>query len=1033
MALVLIAALFVTVLVWTSVTYLRRRDPLLRDLMLIFASMSMVFIVGGLRLIMGVPPGPVVAVLVALVIAQPYLTLRLVSRLRRVPSWVLWAALAGWIVGAAKIIFWPAELPNRAGWSVAIMIFLFDAVAAMLLAHEARNRGGAARIRLSCAAAATAVLGASLLLAGSRPGFAVLARAVMLIAALSYVLAFLPPRWLRRIWSRGAAYSVMQQLLASPADAQARQIWQRYCQGTRRVFGIDAVVVLLPGPDSLVRPVGDPDLGLGERRYPGDDGVARLLTSRITIDALAGWTDPPQVAVDLARGSGTRFVSAAPLPVPGAALVLLHRYRTLFADDDVAMFAELGAQAAALAERAGVLEERQRLAVIVESSADAILSKDLDGVITSWNAGAEELYGYRVEEAIGRDYAMLLAPGHRDEERRLRDRVARGERVEQLEVEHRTKAGAPVLASLTSSLITDAAGRPMGIACIVRDISELRRAEAMFRGLLEASPYGIIGVTADGGIVLINAEAERLFGYRRDELLGRSVDILVPERFRAVHLGQRRNYFADPRPRDMGVGLALAVVRKDGSEFPAEISLSALETEEGVIVSAAVRDVTERIHAQAERERLAAQAERDAAERRTQHTRRLESLGQLAGGVAHDFNNILAVIASYTELLVETLGNPVPDPQELSAARTDLAQIGRATERATRLTKQLLAFGRREITQAQVVSLNHVVGDVEQMLRRTLGEHIHLITHLDRDLCPVCVDPSQVEQVLLNLAVNARDAMPAGGTLSIDTSNTRLDEDEVADTGLAPGRYARIRISDTGTGMPPEVAERAFEPFFTTKPQGAGTGLGLATVYGICAAAGGHVRLYSENGIGTTITLVLPATDAEAGTGAPAAADRPADRPAERATAPRETILLVEDEAALREAAGRILRRAGYHVLVADGGAGALRLAQSHPDPIHLLLTDVIMPNMMGNEVAARVSALRPGIPVLYMSGYAQPVLTENGTLPPGVSIIEKPFTRSDLLDGVRARLRHGAAETPALAGGAHGGDQGEHATAEDG
>jgi CheY-like chemotaxis protein len=247
--------------------------------------------------------------------------------------------------------------------------------------------------------------------------------------------------------------------------------------------------------------------------------------------------------------------------------------------------------------------------------------------------------------------------------------------------------------------------------------------------------------------------------------------------------------------------------------------------------------------------------------------------------------------------------------------------------------------------------------------------------------------------------------MPSGGTLSIDTSNTELDEDDVADcTELAPGRYVRVRVSDTGSGMPPEVAERAFEPFFTTKPQGAGTGLGLATVYGIATAAGGHVRLYSEAGIGTTVTFVLPVSEeavtAPEAPAAPVAAATPAD--------PEATILLVEDEEALRNATRRILTRAGYDVLVADGGAAALRLAQHHPGPIHLLLTDVIMPNMMGNEVAARVHALRPDVPVLYMSGYAQPVLTENGTLQEGVIIIEKPFSRQDLLDRVHARLRHG-------------------------
>jgi CheY-like chemotaxis protein len=257
--------------------------------------------------------------------------------------------------------------------------------------------------------------------------------------------------------------------------------------------------------------------------------------------------------------------------------------------------------------------------------------------------------------------------------------------------------------------------------------------------------------------------------------------------------------------------------------------------------------------------------------------------------------------------------------------------------------------------------------------------------------------------------------MPSGGTLSIDTGNTELDEDDVADcTELAPGRYVRFRVSDTGSGMPAEVAERAFEPFFTTKPQGAGTGLGLATVYGIATAAGGHVRLYSEHGIGTTVTIVLPASD-DAVT---VIEETPQPGPSAVPAVPEATILLVEDEEALRVATSRILTRAGYEVLVADGGAAALRLAQQHPGPIHLLLTDVIMPVMMGNEVAARVQEIRPEVPVLYMSGYAQPVLTENGTLPPGVLIIEKPFTRRDLLDRVHARLSHAATgEDGAFAG----------------
>jgi two-component system cell cycle sensor histidine kinase/response regulator CckA len=391
------------------------------------------------------------------------------------------------------------------------------------------------------------------------------------------------------------------------------------------------------------------------------------------------------------------------------------------------------------------------------------------------------------------------------------------------------------------------------------------------------------------------------------------------------------------------------------------------------------------------------------------HARRLESLGQLAGGVAHDFNNILAVISNYAEMISETLDSPVPDPKDLADARQDIGQISRAAERATRLTKQLLAFGRRDIIQAEILDLNHVIGGLEPMLRRTIGEHIHLITNLDPRLWPTHADVGQIEQILLNLVVNARDAMPGGGTLAIETSNTERGDHDISEgSPLQAGRYVRVRVSDTGSGMPPEVIERAFEPFYTTKPKGSGTGLGLATVHGIIAAAGGEVNLYSENGIGTTVTVTLPAVDTPADTHADT------DKPLEPVTgrAPHETILMVEDEGDLRVITGRILTRAGYHVLTASGGEQAIHLAQTHPGPIDLLLTDVIMPKMTGNQVAARVEALRPGIPVLYMSGYAEPVLAENGTLPEGVTIIEKPFTSKELLDYIRLRLHQPESES---------------------
>jgi PAS domain S-box-containing protein len=582
-------------------------------------------------------------------------------------------------------------------------------------------------------------------------------------------------------------------------------------------------------------------------------------------------------------------------------------------------------------------------------------------------------------------------------------RIAAGERIEQYEVQRSRKDGATVAVSLTLSPITDPAGRVVGVASISRDVSERRHAEAMFRGLLEAAPDAIVGVRSDGRIVLINAQAERLFGYQRAELLGQPIEVLVPERARAAHPQRVQQYFSHPEPRQIGAGTELTAVRKDGTEFPTEISLSALETDEGVIVSAAIRDVTERVEAQAERERLAAQAERDTAERRMQHARRLESLGQLAGGVAHDFNNVLAVIGSYTELSIETLDAPRPNADELVGVRADLIQVARATERGTQLTKQLLAFGRRDVTQAEVLDLNHLIRDVEQMLRRAIGEHITLATNLNPQLWNVYADPSQIEQILVNLAVNARDAMPSGGTISIDTTNTTLDDTDAAGSpNICAGRHVRIRVSDTGSGMPAEVMERAFEPFYTTKPQGSGTGLGLATVYGIAASAGGDIRLYSEAGVGTTVAVLLPATEAPT-TVSPVNGDgADAPEPGHR----HETILLVEDEDALRDVTTRILTRAGYQVLAANGGPAAIELAHHHPGPIHLLLTDVIMPKMMGNEVAAKVTAIRPDLPVLYMSGYAEPVLTEHGTLQAGVRIVEKPFTRRQLLDRIHTSLR---------------------------
>ena len=384
----------------------------------------------------------------------------------------------------------------------------------------------------------------------------------------------------------------------------------------------------------------------------------------------------------------------------------------------------------------------------------------------------------------------------------------------------------------------------------------VRFADHLFVGLLEAAPDAVVCVDRNGRIELVNAQAERLFGYSRDELASQLVEILVPDAIKAAHPARRAGYVADPQPRPMGAGIELAGRRRDGSTFPAEISLSAIGTGDGILVMAAIRDISERLELQAERERLRAeherlksQAERDRLERQLHQSQRLESLGQLAGGVAHDFNNLLAVISNYAAFVGDEIASREPQ-DSWQAVRDDVRQIERAAERAAALTHQLLAFARREVIQPRPLNLNDVVTSVEQLLVRTLGEHVELDTDLGDGLCLVLADPGQIEQVLVNLSVNARDAMPTGGRLTNAASRV----------GLPPGRYACLKVSDTGTGMPKDVADRAFEPFFTTKAKGEGSGLGLATIYGIITQAHGYVQIYSEPGIGTTITILLPAT-----------------------------------------------------------------------------------------------------------------------------------------------------------------------------
>jgi PAS domain S-box-containing protein len=534
---------------------------------------------------------------------------------------------------------------------------------------------------------------------------------------------------------------------------------------------------------------------------------------------------------------------------------------------------------------------------------------------------------------------------------------------------------------------------------LVTALADGQLAEQRFRRLFEVAPDAMIAVAPDGLVTMANTQAEQLFGYAGD-LVGRPAEMLVPVKARADLETARVGYFANPEAQPGVTEFTLPGVRQDGSRFPAEITLSSLQTDSGLLVTAAIRDATERLAMEAERERLRAIAEQERIERRLQQSQRLESLGQLVGGVAHDFNNLLNVIQGYSDFSAEQVQALAPGDPRLEPVLEDIEQVRVAAQQASRLTRQLLTFAREDVIRPEVLDLNEAVKEAGLLLRRTLGEHIELVIAAEPALWRVKADRGQLEQVLVNLAVNARDAMPGGGRLSIDTGNTEVDAAYATRRPeLRSGRYAQFRVSDTGTGMDRATVARVFEPFFSTKPKGRGTGLGLATVYGVVTQAGGHIEIYSEVGLGTTITVLLPATDEDA---------EPHPAPAGTIDDQRghgETILVVEDEESLRQLTTRILARNGYQVCAVSNGAEAVRRAGDPAQPITLLLTDVVMPEMLGNEVAARIGAIRPDVPALFMSGYAQPILDSHGVAASSYDILAKPFTESALLTRVRQAI----------------------------
>jgi two-component system, cell cycle sensor histidine kinase and response regulator CckA len=749
-----------------------------------------------------------------------------------------------------------------------------------------------------------------------------------------------------------------------------------------------------------------------------------------------------------------------------------------------------------------------RLAAVVESSDDAIIGKTLEGIIISWNAGAEHIYGYSAAEMVGKSMKILAPPDRCMEIVEILEKVKRGEKVRQFETIHMRKDGKQIQIALTISPIMDEMRQISGVSAIGRDITERKQMDVTIRKerdraqqYLDIIDVILLALDLEGRITLINRKGCSTLGWEERELLGRDwIDACLPARTQDVLRRSFDNllagdlaYVENPVLTKSGeermIGWRNSLLRDDAGRVIGTLSSGEDITErkraeqdllksearartlvESNIIGIATGDLKGRMidangaflglvgftrdnllsgemrwdtltppeyHASDQRAveqlrttgvaspwekqffrkdgsrisvligvttRVAADgdiecvsfvldiSERKQLEQQLRQAQKMEAVGRLAGGIAHDFNNLLGVIIGYSEIVEERLGQSDP-------LRPKVEQIKKAGQRAATLTRQLLAFSRQQVLEPKVLDLNAVVADTLKMLQRVLGEDIELIMVPEPELGRIKADQGQIEQIIMNLAVNARDAMPHGGKLTISTTNEDLDEVYARQhPAVVPGFYVMFAVSDTGCGMDRPTQTRIFEPFFTTKEVGKGTGLGLATVYGVVKQSGGYIWVYSEPGRGSTFKIYLPRIGDALTASEPGKSGKETGRG-------WETILLVEDAQPLRELAHELLENSGYTVLEAANGAEAIQVAEQQQGPIHLLLTDAVMPGMDGPKVAECITRIYPGIKVLYASGYTDDAIVHHGVLDSGITLLQKPFTHATLTNKVREVL----------------------------